>query len=150
MMRRAEFKDMQPSQRTHTPEPEFTVFMLLKIAPECLGFTVACARELAREALAPILQQHAATVTLGYFDMKFVSDRVTDIWIWRARDVQAYQRLLADLRAEPFWDRYFKVVEILAGLEEAQARKYYRRLLPALADADPVEAELGPVMQDVA
>jgi len=123
-----------------TLKPHFTVFMLVKTAPEWLGFTVARVRELALEQLAPTLSKHTSNVSLRFFDVRFYSNRVTDIWIWAAKDVHAYHHLLEDLRADPFWNRYFKIVEILAGVEDAHARRYYRELIstwndPGFADA---------------
>lgn len=109
-------------------ESKLTVFMLLKTAPEWLSFTVPCVRALAQEALTPILKKHASKITLRYFDAEPYCARVTDIWIWCATDVDAYHHLLADLRKDVFWNRYFKVVEILAGTEETHAVSYYRGL----------------------
>jgi hypothetical protein len=131
-------------------EPKFTVFMLLKAAPEWLGFTVARARALAQEALTPTLRKHASKVTLHYFDLEFAATRVTDIWIWCAKDVHAYHSLLEDLREDTFWKRYFKVVEILAGVEEAHGRNYYRELIRSWADSDFADPEFRTMMQDVA
>ena len=125
-----------------TSEPEFTVVMLLKTVPERLGFTAARTRELTQEALGPILKKHAAHVTVGYFDVEFYSARVTDIWIWRAKDVHSYHRLLMDLRGSSFWTRYFRVVEVLAGMGEADARNYYRELIPNWADSGFADAKL--------
>jgi hypothetical protein len=130
-------------------EPRFTVFMLLKTAPECLGLTGARAREMAQEALSPFLKKHASKVTLSFFDVEFYSARVSDIWIWRAKDVHAYHHLLGDLRQNTFWNRHFKVVEILAGVEEAHARKYYRELIPTWADSGFIDTESRTMMQDV-
>jgi hypothetical protein len=153
-IKRTEFKQhgrtMRMTRQANTFESEFTVFMLLKIAPEWLGFTLARARELAQEALAPILKKHNSKVSLRYFDAEFYSPRVTDIWIWRARDVHAYHHVLEDLRDNPFWNRYFKVIETLAGVEEAYARKYYRELIPTWPDSGFVEAKFRTMMQDVA
>jgi hypothetical protein len=42
--------------------------------------------------------------------------------------------LLKDLREDSFWNRYFKIVEILAGVEDAHARKYYRELISTWTD----------------
>jgi hypothetical protein len=79
-------------------EPEFTVFMLVKTTPEWLGFTVARRHELAREQLTPILKKHASGVSLRYFDVEFYSARVTDIWMWDAKNHYAYQLLVEELR----------------------------------------------------
>jgi hypothetical protein len=111
--------------------PEFTVFMLVKTTPEWLGFPVARRHELAREQLTPILKKHASGVSLRYFDVEFYSARVTDIWMWDAKDHRAYQLLVEELRESPFWDRYFEVVEILTGVEDAYAINYDREVITA-------------------
>ena len=119
------------STQTNAFEPEFTVFMLVKTTPECLGIPVDRRHELAREHLTPILKKHAAGVSLRYFDVEFYSARVTDLWMWDAKDHHAYQLLVEDLRESPFWDRYFDVVEILTGVEDAYATNYDRAVITA-------------------
>jgi hypothetical protein len=44
----------------------------------------------------------------------------------RQTDHQAYELLVEDLRETPFWDRYFQIVEILPGVENAYAKNYNR------------------------
>jgi hypothetical protein len=116
---------------TNTFEPEFTVFMLVKTTPEWLGFPEERRNELARAQLTPILKKHAAGVALRFFDVEFYSARVTDIWMWDAKDHHSYQLLVEELRESPFWDRYFEVVEILTGVENAYAKNYNREVLTA-------------------
>jgi Darcynin, domain of unknown function len=138
------------TRQASTFQPQFTVLMLVKADPEWLGLTAARVRSLAQEALAPILKKLAPNVTLGYWDVDFYSALVTDIWIWRTKDVGTYRQLLEDLRENAFWTRHFKVVEILVGVDEAQARNYYRGHLPARAASGSVDRESGTMMQDVA
>jgi Darcynin, domain of unknown function len=64
---------------------------------------------------------------LRFFDVEFYSARVTDIWQWDAVDHHAYELVVEDLRETPFWDRYFSVVEILPGVENAYAKNYGRQ-----------------------
>ena len=112
---------------TTTPfEPALTVFMLVKTSPEWLGFSVDHRFELLARDFTPILRKHAAGVALRFFDVEFYSTRVTDIWMWDARDHHAYQLLVEDLRETAFWDRYFEIVEILTGVENVYARNYDR------------------------
>ena len=117
--------------KTNGFEPAFTVFMLVKTTPEWLGFTVDHRHDLARTQLTPILKKHADGVSLRFFDVEFYSARVTDIWMWDAKDHHSYELLVEELRETPFWDRYFEVVEILPGVEDAYARNYDRALLTA-------------------
>jgi hypothetical protein len=111
-------------------EPALTVFMLVKTTPEWLGFPVDRRFELVREQLTPILKKHTG-VALRFFDVEFYSARVTDIWMWEARDHHSYELLVEDLRETPFWDRYFEVVEILTGVENAYAKNYGREAMTA-------------------
>ncbi|MDY3552447.1 darcynin family protein [Gemmata sp. JC717] len=109
-------------------EPSVTVFMLVKTAPEWLGFPVDERFQLLREQFTPILRKHEGRVRLRFFDVEFYSTRVTDVWLWDAVDHHAYQLLVEDLRETPFWDRYFQIVEILTGVENAYARNYNREV----------------------
>ena len=112
-------------------EPAVTIFMLVKTTPEWLGFTVERRHELAKAQLTPILQKHCADVRLRFFDVEFYSARVTDVWMWDARDHHAYEMLVEELRETPFWDRWFQVVEILPGVEDAYAKNYQRETITA-------------------
>jgi len=108
-----------------------TVFMLVKTAPEWLGFSIDERFRLLGEHLQPIVSKHQAGVRLRFYDVEFYSARVTDLWMWEANDHHAYELLVEDLRETPFWDRYFDIVEILPGVENAYARNYGRRALAA-------------------
>lgn len=119
------------TKQTPDFEPAFTVFMLVKTTPEWLAFSVARRHELGRTLLTPILKKHEAGVSLRFFDVEFYSARVTDIWMWDAKDHHSYQMLVEELRESPFWDRYFEVVEILTGVEDAYAKNYERVPLTA-------------------
>lgn len=112
-------------------EPTLTVFMLVKTSPEWLGFPIDRRFDLGREQSTPILKKHASGVSLRFFDVEFYSTRVTDIWMWDAKDHHAYQLLVEDLRETPFWDRYFEIVEILTGVENAYAKNYDREVINA-------------------
>jgi hypothetical protein len=117
---------------THLPfEPTVTVFMLVKTSPEWLGFPVDRRFALLAEHFTPILKKHAPSVSLRFFDVEFYSTRVTDIWMWDAADHHSYQLLVEDLRETAFWDRYFDIVEILTGVENAYAKNYDRPVITA-------------------
>ncbi|MBN8820022.1 MAG: darcynin [Sphingomonas sp.] len=116
----------------NTPfDPMLTVFMLVKTSPEWLGFPVEKRFALLAEHFTPILRKHAAAVSLRFFDVEFYSARVTDIWMWDAKDHHAYELLVEDLRETAFWDRYFEIVEILSGVENAYAKNYDRPTINA-------------------
>ena len=116
----------------HLPfDPTLTVFMLVKTSPEWLGYTVDRRFELMAEQFTPILKKHAMNVVLHFFDVEFYSTRVTDIWMWDAKDHHSYQLLVEDLRETAFWDRYFYIVEILPGVENAYAKNYDRPVINA-------------------
>jgi len=65
-------------------------------------------------------------VALRFYDVEFYSARVTDMWMWDAKDHHSYELLVEELRETPFWDRYFEIVEILPGVENAYAKNYDR------------------------
>ncbi len=112
-------------------EPAITIFMLVKTTPEWLGFPVEKRHELAKAQLTPVLEKHRDKVRLRYFDIEFYSARVTDLWMWEARDHHAYELLVEELRETPFWDRWFEVVEILPGVEDSYAKNYDRETITA-------------------
>ena len=113
----------------HATTPEVTVFMLVKTLPEWLGFTVdERFRQLALH-VQPILAKHAPAVRLRFYDVEFYSARVTDLWVWEADSHNAYQLVVEDLRETPFWDRFFDIVEILPGVENAYAKNYGREAI---------------------
>jgi hypothetical protein len=41
--------------------------------------------------------------------------------MWEARDHHAYELLVEAMRETPIWDRWFSIVEILPGVENAYA-----------------------------
>ena len=110
-------------------EPEVTAFMLVKTLPEWLGFSIDRRFELLGEHLAPIVEKHRDDVRLRFFDVEFYAARVTDVWMWEARSHHAYQLLVEALRETPFWDRFFEIVDILPGVENAYAKNYNRDAL---------------------
>jgi hypothetical protein len=121
---------MNPSQAEDAPfEPALSVFMLVKTTPEWLGFSVDERFGLLAKHVEPILVKHSKTVRLRFYDVEFYSARITDIWQWDTVDARSYELLVEDLRETPFWDRYFSIVEILPGVENAYAGNYGRKAL---------------------
>jgi hypothetical protein len=107
-------------------ETELTVFMLVKTMPEWLGFTVAERFAHFHRYMNPVLKKYEDEVTCRIFDTEFFSTRVTDVWVWEAKSRHAYEMVVEELRETPIWDRFFLIVEILAGVENAYARNYDR------------------------
>ncbi len=112
-------------------KPAITVFMLVKTLPEWLGFTIEERFRQLGQHVRPVLKKHAGSVRLRFYDVEFYSARVTDLWVWEAVSHHAYQLLVEDLRETPFWDRYFDIVEILPGVENAYAANYGRAAVTA-------------------
>jgi hypothetical protein len=108
-----------------------TAFMLVKSMPEWLGFTGEERFKLLVKHIEPILKKHRPKVTLLLYDLEFYSARVTDLWVWETTDHHAYELLVEDLRETPFWNRYFQIVEILPGVENAYAKNSKRNPLAA-------------------
>ncbi len=52
-------------------------------------------------------------------------------WMWDAKDHHSYEMLVEALRETAFWDRWFEIVEILPGVEDAYARNYHREVITA-------------------
>jgi chlorite dismutase len=124
------FEDKQ-GHATEQRKIVLTAFMLVKSMPEWYGFSKEERSKLLAMHVEPILKKHSPEVTLRLYDVEFYSARVTDVWIWEAKDHLAYELLVEDLRETPFWDRYFQIVEILPGVENA----YVNNSKPGLSAA---------------
>lgn len=109
---------------TESFDADLTAFLLVKTTPEWLGLTVEQRVAAFTTEVVPAIEKKTKGVRSRFYDTEFYSARVTDVWVWEARDHQAYQLLIEALRETRFWDRYFKVVEILVGVENGYARNY--------------------------
>jgi hypothetical protein len=112
-------------------QEDLTIFMMVKTMPEWLGFSVAQRFEYFNRYMTPILKKHEDSVRCRIFDTEFFSARVTDLWMWHAKSRHAYEMVVEELRETPLWDRYFAIVEILVGVENAYARNYDREAVSA-------------------
>jgi hypothetical protein len=112
-------------------QDDLTVFMMVKTTPEWLGFTIDQRFAHIKHYMNPILKRYENQVRLRFYDTEFFSARVTDVWVWEAQSRHAYELVVEELRETPLWDRFFSIVEILSGVENAYARNY---------DRDPVSA----------
>jgi DNA-binding winged helix-turn-helix (wHTH) protein len=131
-------------------DASLSVFMLVKTNLEWLGLPVEERFGLLAKHVEPILHKHQEKVRLRSYDVEFYSARVTDIWLWDAADAHSYELLVEDLRETPFWDRYFAIVEILAGAENAYAKNHDRQALPVHKDRrSNLRAGVGPLAAGV-
>ncbi|AHH98859.1 darcynin [Kutzneria viridogrisea] len=105
-------------------EATVTAFMLVKTTPEWLAMTVQERADAFTTQVLPVIKARTTGVRSRFYDTEFYSARVTDVWVWEADDHHAYQLLIDALRETPFWDRYFKVVDLLVGAENGYARAY--------------------------
>lgn len=110
---------------------DLTVFMLVKTTPEWLGMPVSERFAHFNGRMKPILKKYEDEVRCRIFDTEFFSTRVTDVWMWEAKTRHAYEMVVEELRETPLWDRFFSIVEILAGVENAYARNYDRDTVSA-------------------
>jgi hypothetical protein len=110
---------------------DLTVFVLVKTTPEWLGFSVDERFAHFGRYMQPILKKYEDQVRFTFYDTEFFSARVTDVWMWEATSRHAYEMVVEELRETPLWDRFFSIVEILAGIENAHARNYHRAAVSA-------------------
>jgi hypothetical protein len=101
-----------------------TAFILVKTTREWLELTVPDRVAAFESEIAPTIRAKVADVRSRFYDTEFYSARVTDVWVWEARDHDAFQLVVEALRETPFWDRYFEVVDILVGVENGYAKHY--------------------------
>lgn len=109
---------------TESFEAGVTAFMLVKTKPEWLALSVEQRVEAFKTEVLPAIDGKVTGVRSRFYDTEFYTARVTDVWMWEARDHQAYQLLVEALRETPFWDTYFDVVELLVGVENGYAKNY--------------------------
>ncbi|GAA1040925.1 darcynin family protein [Streptomyces murinus] len=113
-----------PVDTTGDNEPPVTAFMLVKTTPEWLALTVQERVDAFTTQVLPAIEARTTGVRSRFYDTEFYSARVTDVWVWEAKDHHAYQLLVDALRETPFWDRYFEIVDLLVGTENGYARTY--------------------------
>ncbi|MFI0739050.1 darcynin family protein [Streptomyces sp. NPDC021100] len=109
------------AQETEAP---VTAFMLVKTTRAWLDKTPEERMRALTTEIVPVIEARTTGVRSRFFDTEFYSTRVTDVWLWEARDHAAYQLLIDALRETPFWDHYFEVVDLLVGVENGYARTY--------------------------
>ncbi|UOZ05539.1 darcynin family protein [Amycolatopsis sp. WQ 127309] len=113
--------------KTNQPENGFeataTGFILVKTTRAWLDLTVADRIAAFEEHVTPALKK-VKGVRSTFYDTEFYTARVTDIWVWEARDHEAFQLVIEALRETLFWDHYFEIVEILVGVENGYAKHY--------------------------
>jgi Darcynin, domain of unknown function len=112
-----------PEATTPTALP-LTVFILVKTTPEFLALSAEERFEFVRRDLQPILNELHDKIRLKWFDTEFYNARATDVMMLESKDHRSYQILCEKLRETAFWDRYFRIEEILPGEEHAWAGKY--------------------------
>lgn len=108
-----------------------TVFILVKTTPEWLALSIDQRFAEFTLHVNPILKKYEEQVRLRFYDTEFFSARITDVWVWEAKSRHSYEMVVEELRETPLWDRYFSIVEILAGVENAYARNYDRQAVSA-------------------
>ncbi|WP_033343015.1 darcynin family protein [Catenuloplanes japonicus] len=113
-------------------EPAVTAFILLKTNRAWLELSVPERVAAFQERVLPAIKDRAEDVRWRYFDTEFYTARVTDIWVWEARDHDAFQLVIEALRETPFWDHYFEIVDILVGVENATTKHYGTGILAAV------------------
>ena len=107
-------------------EPALTAFILVRTTPDWLELEVPQRFEVfTKKIMEPVLAK-VSKVRSRFFDTEFYSANITDVWVWEAADHHSFQLVVEALRETPFWDRYFRVVEILVGVENAYATNYGR------------------------
>jgi hypothetical protein len=126
MVAEGEYTMTAAKQKPQKTQDDLTVFMLVKTTPEWLGFTIDERFAHFDRFMVPVLKKYAEQVRFRFFDTEFFSARVTDVWVWEAKSRHAYELVVEELRETPLWDRFFSIVEILAGVENAYARNYDR------------------------
>jgi hypothetical protein len=116
-----------PMQGAAAAEPReavaFTIFMQVKTTAAWLALSPAERFEFLGNTIEPILKKHPS-VSMRFFDTEFYTAEVTDVIVWETKSLAEYQAIVEALRETPFWGKYFDVVSILPGVENAYADAY--------------------------
>lgn len=75
-------------------EPAVTAFILLKTNRAWLELSVPERVAAFQERVLPAIKDKAEDVRWRYFDTEFYTARVTDTWVWEARDHEAFQLVI--------------------------------------------------------
>lgn len=97
------------------PRPVVTGFMLVRALPAWTELDFGSQLALLERHIEPLLRRCHPQVRLLMYDVEQAASVATDIWVWEAGERDAYDNMLADLRATPFWGRYFEVLAVLHG-----------------------------------
>src|SRR4051794_27764360 len=98
-------------------EATVTAVILVRTTRKRRDLTVAERIAAFETDIAPTIKEKVTDVRSRFYDTEFYSASVTDVWVWEARDHEAFQLVIEALRETPFWDHYFDVVDILVGVE---------------------------------
>jgi hypothetical protein len=111
------------AQEEPTEPLEYTVFMLVKTTPEWLALPTEERFGFLGTYIEPLLAEHTA-LGMRFFDSEFFNSDVTDVIMFNTAELDAYRSVVEGLRETPFWDRYFEVVDVVLGIENAYASYY--------------------------
>jgi chlorite dismutase len=98
-------------------------FMHVRTTPTWLALVPNERFAFLEEVVKPLLGRHPK-VSMRFFDSEGFSAEVTDVLMWEAPEVMAYQAVVEELRETKFWGHYFDVVQIIASVENAYAIHY--------------------------
>jgi hypothetical protein len=105
-------------------EATVTAFILVKTTRAWLDLTVPERVTAFETNVLPTINGKVKDVRSRFYDTEFYSAAVTDVWVWEARDHEAFQLVIEALRETPFWDHYFEIVDLLVGVENGYAKHY--------------------------
>ena len=101
----------------------YSIFMLVKTTDKWLSLSPQERFAFLDSDINPILEENP-TVEMSFFDTEGFNSRVTDVIVWQSQDLGSYQSVVEALRESDFWGKYFEIVEILPGIENAYANCY--------------------------
>jgi hypothetical protein len=111
------------AQEEPTEPLEYTVFMLVKTTPDWLALPPEERFGFLGTYIEPLLAEHPA-LGMRFFDTEFFNGDVTDVIVFNTTELDSYRSVVEGLRETPFWDRYFHVVDVFLGIENAYAAYY--------------------------
>lgn len=123
------------SKSRASDEAPLSVFLLVRATPAWLALSPKDRFAFLEQEIQGRLEQHEG-ISMRFWDVEHLSARISDVILFEADAFAEYASLVEGLRETAFWGKYFEVVEILGGVENAYARHYGVEPLGGDSDSD--------------
>lgn len=125
-MEHAQLHASEPIPEHAATAGSYHIFMLVKTTRNWLDLPTPKRIEFFRDRMLPILKQRPQ-VSFEQYECEAFHAEVTDIFIWKTTDLNAWVWIADHLRETEWWDHHVEVVSILPAI-----RADYQPMIDAL------------------